>query len=75
MKKVKLMMGFGGIFGILIIVLIVLAVIQFSSGNNYFKIKGDPQSGNKTAMQILQGRYANGELTKEEYEQMKRDLA
>jgi putative membrane protein len=32
-------------------------------------------SGTDTALQILQRRYARGELTKEEYETMRHDLA
>ncbi len=33
-----------------------------------------PQSGGSAALEILKTRYARGEITKEEFESMKRDL-
>ena len=66
------MMFFGFIFIIPIIIGIVLLVIWFvrRSGFNFDFI-------NKSAthsVEILKERYAKGELTKEQYESMKKDL-
>ncbi len=73
------MMGFGGIFGILIIVILVWAVIQFtgknSSNNPFSSNQPHSQSGEETSLEILKKRYARGEVTKEEFDKMKRDLS
>jgi len=64
-------MWFGWIFWIIIVVAVVWAVIQFSSRNQ----QNPP--GNKpveSPMDILKKRYARGEITKEEFERMKKDL-
>lgn len=34
----------------------------------------EPRSGTNRALEILQERYARGEITREQYEQMRRDL-
>ncbi len=72
------MMGFGGIFGILLIAVIVWAVIQFTNNNNSrnpFNTTGRKiGSGEENALDILKKRYARGEISKEEYEKMKQDL-
>jgi len=64
-------MWFGWIFWIIIVVAVVWVVIQFSSRNQ----QNPP--GNKpveSPMDILKKRYANGEITKDEFERMKKDL-
>ena len=64
-------MWFGWIFWIIIVVAVVWAVIQFSSRNQ----QNPP--GNKpveSPMDILKKRYARGEITKDEFERMKKDL-
>ncbi|MDZ4342290.1 MAG: SHOCT domain-containing protein [Candidatus Binatia bacterium] len=69
------MMGFGGIFGILLIGLIVWAVIQFTNNNsssNPVTPNRQVQSADKdNALEILKKRYARGEINQEEYERMK----
>ncbi len=78
------MMGFGfgfpfmWLFWILIIGLVIWAVVQIAnrSGGN------QPAGGNyppytsqqEDALEVLKRRYARGEITKSEYEDMRRDL-
>lgn len=58
-------MGWGMWFIPLLIILIV-----------YLLFKNNSQSKNQeTPLEILKRRYAKGEITKEEYEQMKSDLS
>lgn len=72
------MMGFGGIFGILLIGVIVWAVIQFStknnSGNPLDTVRSKIGKGEENALDILKKRYARGEINQKKYEQMKQDL-
>ena len=67
----------GGIIGLLfnlavivgIVWLVVWAVKRFTSGTTF-----TPGSGTQTPREILQARYARGELTREQYQQMLQDL-
>ncbi len=72
------MMGFGGIFGILLIAVIVWAVIQFTNNNNsknpFDTTRGKIGKEEGNAVDILNKRYARGEINREEYERMKQDL-
>ncbi len=57
----------------IVLIIIILAVIfynksVFIGGNKTDRDKED------TALDILDKRYANGEITKDEYEEMKRNL-
>lgn len=74
------MMGFGG-FGLIgllfnlviiigIVVLVVWAVKRFTSGAT----SGNQSLGNQSPREILQARYARGEITREQYQQMVGDL-
>jgi len=62
------MHGFGGIFMILFWALLIVIVI--------FLIKKSllDSGGKETAEDILKKRYARGEISKEEFESMKKDL-
>jgi len=70
------MMGGFGLIGLLIniaiivgiIVLIVWAVKRFSNGSTQNSVGQSPR-------EILQSRYARGELTREQYQQMLNDLS
>jgi len=68
------MMGFGGIIGILLIALIVWLVTQYTNSNSSLNKNETLQGNDKSALDILQERYARGEINKEQYEEMKRDL-
>jgi len=73
-------MGYGG-FGLIgllfnlviivgVVVLVVWAVKRFTSGNTNW----NQASGNQSPREILQARYARGEITREQYQQMLNDL-
>ncbi|WP_335342582.1 SHOCT domain-containing protein [Sedimenticola hydrogenitrophicus] len=65
-------MGFGGIFmwlfWLLVIVGVVWLVKSFVGGDGCAAGKG------KSALEILQERYARGEIDQQEFEQKRRDL-
>jgi len=73
------MMGFGGIFGILLIGVIVWAVIQFtkknSSNNPFTPNRQEPSADKDNALDILKKRFASGEISQEEYERMKKEIS
>jgi putative membrane protein len=58
-----------GIVWLIIIIVIVWVVFQFKSDNrgHYYKSSESP-------LDILKKRYANGEISKEEFDNMKNDL-
>lgn len=66
-------MTFGGIISILffgaIIALIVWGIRKYSDGG------GSSSQPKGSAMDIAKERYAKGEISKEEFEQIKKDLA
>lgn len=67
------MMGLGWIFMVLVWALIVVGIIALirwlgiTSSNR-------SEAQQKTPLQIIQERYARGEIEREEYEQKRRDL-
>ena len=70
----KMMDGFfgmelGWIVWQIIIVIIVWVVFQFKSGN-----PGHLNMRNETPLDIIKKRYADGEISKEEFDRMKKDL-
>jgi putative membrane protein len=72
---------FGGIFciliSILIIVIIVRVIVRIATGgghrHHHWHDYYHDESKNNT-LNILQERYAKGEITKEQYESIKKDL-
>jgi len=66
-------MGFGGLYMILIWVVIIVAVVMLvkwlAGGSSRIDLPRE-----KSALDILKERYARGEIGKEEFEQKKRDL-
>ena len=64
-------MGFGWIFMILFWILVVLGIVALAKW--LFSTAGSGESG-KRPLEILKERYARGDITREQYEQMRRDL-
>ena len=64
-------MGFGGVFMILFWALIFLGIVAL--GRWLFSSTGSGGSG-KRPLEILQQRYARGEITRDQYERMRQDL-
>ncbi len=64
--------GYGGM-SMWIIVLIVIGVLVYFIVQSQKK-NGQTPTQNESPLDILKRRYANGEIAKEEYEKMKKDL-
>ncbi len=75
------MMGFGmmgglGLIGLLFnVVIIVGVVVLIVWAVKRFSAPGSSPSGSQSARDILQARYARGEITREQYQQMLSDLS
>ena len=61
-------MGLSWIFGLVILFGIILLIIQFFTKTN------SSSEQEKTALDILKERYARGEINKEEFEEMKKNI-
>lgn len=74
------MMGFGmmgglGLLGLLFnVVILVGIVILIVWAVKRFTAQGNQPTGGQSARDILQARYARGEITREQYQQMLGDL-
>ncbi|MDE2309682.1 MAG: SHOCT domain-containing protein [Betaproteobacteria bacterium] len=66
-------MGFGMVFMLLFWVLVILGIAVLI---RWLLAQSPPSGGShdKTPLEIVQERYARGEIDREEYEQKKRDL-
>lgn len=62
-------MGFGWFFWIIILVVIIVGIQQFTSRNQYFN-----NNDSETPLDIIRKRYAKGEITKEEFEEMEKKI-
>ncbi len=68
----KLMMGIWFIFFILIICGVVMLIIWASKRPNFIPFK--EISGNNS-LELLEERYAKGEISKEEFDRIKKDIS
>ena len=67
-------MGFGWIFMILFWALVILAIVALAKWLFSASGFGGPGASAKAPLDILKERYARGEISREQYEQMRRDL-
>jgi putative membrane protein len=67
--------GFGLMWIFPLLFLIVLIVFLFRGGPGWFWHAGSHEGRRESPREILDRRYASGEITKEQYEEMKRTLA
>jgi putative membrane protein len=83
MKGSYMMWGFGGmgfigmilgnVFGALIIAAIIILIIRLVRRGGHYHDYYHNENKNRS-LDILQERYAKGEITKEQYDNMKKDL-
>lgn len=69
-----LLHGFGGFLTLVITLVVLWAVVTAVRAMARSSASAD-EGGVDRSMAILRERYARGELTKEQFEQMRRDLA
>jgi len=66
-------MGFGAVFMVVFWGLIIWAVVALVQGVSY---RGNAEFHQQdSALEVLKRRYARGDISKEEYEEKRRDLA
>lgn len=58
----------------LILTLVIVGAIAYALGWRPQFNQSGPAQSRQTPLEILQARYARGEISREEYEQMRRDL-
>jgi putative membrane protein len=69
-----MMGGFGMGFMWIILAIVIIAVILLTKG--YLSpVKKESMPAEQSALDVLKRRYARGEISKEEFEEKKRDLA
>ena len=61
------------IFG-LIVPLLLIGLLAYALGWRPQSNQSGPAQSSQTPLEILRARYARGEITHEEYEQMRRDV-
>ena len=64
-----MMMGFG-----LIVLLLLIGAVAYALGWRPQFNQNGPVSSSQTPLELLKARYARGEISREEYDQMHRDL-
>ena len=70
------MMGYGwygGMFTWIILIIVVVIIIYFVL-NRSRNVKPSDDSTKESAVDILKKRYAKGEITKEDFDKLKRDI-
>ena len=65
-------MGFGWLFGLIVLILIIWIVTKSINSGHHSTTTHEKQ---KSALDILKERYARGEISKEEFQEKKHDIA
>ncbi len=65
-------MGWGWIIGLLVLVLIIWLVVRSTATST--NDMTNPQEEKETPLDLLKKRYARGEISKEEFNEKKRDI-
>ena len=65
--------SYGGMFMWILWIIIIGAVVYAIAQNS--KLKGSETDSGEKPLDILKKRYAKGEITKEEFDKIKKDLA
>ncbi len=68
-------MWLGGLFSLLLLALLIAGIVLAVRHLTAAPAAGPGQGGGPRALEILKERYARGEIGKEEFEAMRRDLA
>lgn len=69
--------GFGWIFMLVfwgLVIWAIFALVRGASGGGGGSYHGKSEKGEKSAIDILNERYAKGEVSKEDFDRMKKDL-
>ena len=69
--------GFGFIFMLIfwvLIIWVIFALVRGFSGHTCGHLRGEHKYKENSALNILKERYAKGEISKEEFEKIKKDL-
>ena len=64
-------MGFGWLFGLIVLILVIWAVTRGINAGHHSSTPVEK----KSALDILKERYARGEISKEEFQEKKHDIA
>jgi putative membrane protein len=67
-----LWMFFSFLFGLLVLVLVVLGAVHL--GRRMWGQRSESTEGRESALDILKKRYARGELSREEFERVKKEI-
>jgi putative membrane protein len=66
--------GYGGMFMWLIIIIVIAVIVYIVYTRNIGAAGGSLGGRRESPMDILKTRYAKGEISKEEFDQLKRDI-
>lgn len=66
--------GLGLIIIVVLVIVVIWAISGGLSGRSADRVSSENHARSEAPMEILKRRYASGEISKEEYDQMKRDL-
>ena len=69
------MMGGWGFFGIFFWIIVIVGIVLLVVWLNRKQVKNQSSNSDESALNILKKRYALGEISKEDYERMKKEIS